>query len=157
MRLEKTIIHNLLNIPGWHTNRKIVVIESDDWGSVRMPSREVYEEFLRQDVRVDNDPYCRYDGLATKEDLTNLFDVLDSVRDKNGHPAVLTADSVVANPDFERIKNSGFDKYYYEPFTETLNKSPRHDGAFDMWREGIEKEVFHPQFHGREHLNVKNG
>ena len=79
MRLEKTIIHNLLNIPGWHTNRKIVVIESDDWGSVRMPSREVYEEFLRQDVRVDNDPYCRYDGLATKEDLTNLFDVLDSV------------------------------------------------------------------------------
>lgn len=155
MRLEKTIIHNLLNIPGWHTNRKIVVIESDDWGSVRMPSREVYEEFLRQDVRVDNDPYCRYDGLATKEDLTNLFDVLDSVRDKNGHPAVLTADSVVANPDFERIKNSGFDKYYYEPFTETLNKSPRHDGAFGMWREGIEKEVFHPQFHGREHLNVK--
>lgn len=155
MRLEKTIIHNLLNIPGWHTDRKIVVIESDDWGSVRMPSREVYEEFLRQDVRVDNDPYCRYDGLATKEDLTNLFDVLDSVRDKNGHPAVLTADSVVANPDFERIKNSGFDKYYYEPFTETLNKSPRHDGAFDMWREGIEREVFHPQFHGREHLNVK--
>lgn len=155
MKLISNLAHNLLNIPGWHTNRKIVVIESDDWGSVRMPSREVYEEFLRQDVRVDNDPYCRYDGLARKEDLTNLFDVLDSVRDKNGHPAVLTADSVVANPDFERIKNSGFDKYYYEPFTETLNKSPRHDGAFDMWREGIEKEVFHPQFHGREHLNVK--
>lgn len=155
MKLISNLAHNLLNIPGWHTDRKIVVIESDDWGSVRMPSREVYEEFLRQDVRVDNDPYCRYDGLATKEDLTNLFDVLDSVRDKNGHPAVLTADSVVANPDFERIKNSGFDKYYYEPFTESLNKSPRHDGAFDMWREGIEKEVFHPQFHGREHLNVK--
>lgn len=155
MKLISNLAHNLLNIPGWHTDRKIVVIESDDWGSVRMPSREVYEEFLRQDIRVDSDPYCRYDGLATKEDLTNLFDVLDSVRDKNGHPAVLTADSVVANPDFERIKNSGFDKYYYEPFTETLNKSPRHDGAFDMWREGIEKEVFHPQFHGREHLNVK--
>ena len=44
MSLKQTITHNLLNIPGWHTKRKIVVIKSDDWGSVHMPSREVYEE-----------------------------------------------------------------------------------------------------------------
>jgi len=42
MKLEKALRKNLVNIPGWRTNRKIVVIESDDWGSVRMPSREVY-------------------------------------------------------------------------------------------------------------------
>ncbi len=34
MSLKQTITHNLLNIPGWHTNRKIVVIESDDWASI---------------------------------------------------------------------------------------------------------------------------
>lgn len=34
MNLKQTITHNLLNIPGWHTNRKIVVIESDDWASI---------------------------------------------------------------------------------------------------------------------------
>ena len=34
----------LINIPGWRTNRHIVVIESDDWGSIRMPSCEVDEE-----------------------------------------------------------------------------------------------------------------
>lgn len=32
MKLISNLAHNLLNIPGWHTNRKIVVIESDDWG-----------------------------------------------------------------------------------------------------------------------------
>jgi hypothetical protein len=26
--------------------------------------------------------------------------------------------------------------------------------AFDLWKEGIEKGIFMPQFHGREHLNV---
>lgn len=155
MNLFRSIAHNLVLVPGWHTKRHIVVIESDDWGAIRMPSKGIYDEFLKRGIRVDKDPYCRYDGLATKEDLANLFDVLDSVRDKNGNPAVLTADSVVVNPDFERIKSSDFTRYYYEPFTETLKNSPRHEGAVDMWKEGMEKGLFHPQFHGREHLNVK--
>ena len=44
MNIKQTITHNLLNIPGWRTKRHIVVIESDDWGSIRMPSKEVYKE-----------------------------------------------------------------------------------------------------------------
>lgn len=155
MTLKQTITHNLLNIPGWRTDRKIVVIESDDWGSVRMPSREVYEEFLRRGVAVDRDPYCRYDCLATGDDLSALFEVLTSVKDKNGRHAVLTADTVVANPVFEKIREAGFREYFYEPFTETLRRSPRHDGAFELWKQGMAAGIFHPQFHGREHLNVK--
>lgn len=155
MSLLSELAHNFLLFPGWHTKRHIVVIESDDWGAIRMPSAEVYQKFLKCGVRVDRDPYCRYDGLATKDDLANLFEVLDSVRDKNGRPAVITADSVVANPDFNKIRNSEFKEYFYEPFTQTLEKSPRHEGAFEMWKEGMEKGLFHPQFHGREHLNVK--
>ena len=38
----------LYNIPGWHTRRHLVVIESDDWGSIRTPSKAVYNEFLRR-------------------------------------------------------------------------------------------------------------
>ena len=33
----------LSNLPGWFTKRKIVVIESDDWGSVYMPDRKSLE------------------------------------------------------------------------------------------------------------------
>ena len=35
------------NIPGWCTNRKIVVIESDDWGSIRMSSLEAFKKLLK--------------------------------------------------------------------------------------------------------------
>lgn len=145
----------LYNIPGWHTKRHLVVIESDDWGSVRMPSREVYEEFLRLGIRVDNNPYCNFDNLATKEDLSNLFEVLYSVKDVNGNPAVVTANCVVANPDFQKIKDADFKEYFYEPFTETLKRYPGHADAFETWKQGMDAGIFHPQFHGREHLNVK--
>ncbi|HZK96181.1 MAG TPA: hypothetical protein VFC67_18425 [Prolixibacteraceae bacterium] len=152
--LKQHFTRNLLNIPGWRTNRRIVVIESDDWGSVRMPSIEVYEKFLKAGIRVDKDPYCRYDSLATKDDLEALFEVLSSVMDSTGRRAVLTANSVVANPDFDKIKAADFTQYFFEPFTTTLKRSSRHEGVFDLWKKGIADGVFHPQFHGREHLNV---
>lgn len=154
MNLRKKINYNLINIPGWRTNRKIVVIESDDWGSIRMPSKEVYNALLKKGIRVDNCPYCRYDSLASEEDLSALFDILTSFKDKNGNHPVITANSVVANPDFGKIKDSGFQEYYYEKFTDTLKKYPNHAHSFELWKEGMRSNIFHPQFHGREHLNV---
>lgn len=145
----------LYNMVGWRTKRHLVVIESDDWGSIRMPSREVYDEFIRRGIRVDKDPYCRYDSLATKEDLTNLFEVLQSVKDKNGHHPIITANCVVANPIFDKIRESNFTEYHYEPFTATLENSNAHQGAFEMWKQGMDIGVFYPQLHGREHLGVK--
>jgi len=152
--IKQTFTHNLLNIPGWRTKKKIVVIASDDWGSIRMPSKEVYNQLLKEGYRPDNDPYLKYDSLANEDDLSALFDVLSSVKDKNGNHAVLTANCVVANPDFKRIKESEFSQYYYEPFTETLKHYPQHQHSFKLWKEGMEQGLFHPQFHGREHLNV---
>ena len=140
---------------GWRTKRHLVIIESDDWGTIRMPSREVYEEFLRRGIRVDRDPYCRYDGLATKHDLENLFEVLHAVKDKNDHPAVITANTLSANPVFDKIRESGFTQYYFEPFTETLKRDAAHADAFEIWKQGMAEGVFHPQSHGREHLYVK--
>lgn len=145
----------LYNMFGWRTKRHLVVIESDDWGTIRMPSREVYEEFLRRGIRVDRDSYCRYDNLATKHDLESLFEVLNSVKDKNGRPAVITANNLSANPVFDKIKDSDFTQYYFESFTETLRRSAAHADAFDMWKQGMDAGIFHPQSHGREHLYVK--
>ena len=140
---------------GWRTKRHLVVIESDDWGTIRMPSREVDEEFLHRGIRVDRDPYCRYDNLATKHDLENLFEVLHSVKDKNGHPAVITANTLSANPVFDKIRESNFTQYYFEPFTDTLKRDVAHADAFEMWKQGMTEGIFHPQSHGREHLYVK--
>lgn len=152
----KDIVKNFSNLPGWRTNRKIVVIESDDWGSIRMPSNEVYDTIMAAGLSIQNGEgarYNRYDTLASEADLTNLFEVLNNVKDKNNHSAKFTAVSLTSNPDFAKIKQGNFKQYFHEPFTETLKKYNK-DSAFSLWKEGRERNIFVPEFHGREHLNV---
>jgi hypothetical protein len=154
MQLKRTISRILVNLPGWRTNRKIVVIESDDWGSIRMPSKKVYEKLLKFGIKVDQCHFNRFDSLEGDEDLTQLFDVLLSFKDKNGKHPVITANLLVANPLFEKIKESDFTEYFYEPVTETFKRYPVHSNSFSLWREGLANMIFIPQFHGREHLNI---
>jgi hypothetical protein len=152
--LKYNIILNLKNIPGKRIKRKLVVIECDDWGGIRMPSRDVYDLMLRSDIPIP-DRWSQIDTLADKQDLEYLFDVLLSVRDKNGHPAVMTPVTNVANPDFARILESGYTQYFYEPFTDTLVKYGRHPDTFITWKKGIELGIFVPESHGREHITVQ--
>ena len=155
VRQFKSRVRNYLwNLSGWRTKRKIVVIESDDWGSIRMPSREVYEKCLKAGYPVDLIVYERYDSLASKDDLELLFELLTSFTDKNGNNPVITANCVVANPDFRKIKEDDFQKYHYELISETFKNYPNHTGNLDLWKEGAKRHIFHPQFHAREHLNV---
>ena len=148
------LFSNIALIPGWRTKRKIVVIESDDWGSVRMSSKDAISILSKKDHDFDNDLYGKYDSLASEEDLSALFEVLNTVKDKNGNPAVLTANTIMANPDFQKIKDSNFTEYHFELFTETLKRYPQHNNAFALWQEGMNNAIFHPQFHGREHVNI---
>ena len=149
---------NLSNLPGWRTNRKIVVFESDDWGSIRMPSLSTFEklEGAGLDMRShDAERYNLYDTLASSQDLQNLFEILTRFKDRNGDNAVFTAISVLANPDFNKIRESNFREYFYEPFTETLKRYKGCENSFELWKEGVSRKIFIPQFHGREHLNVE--
>ncbi len=151
------IIRNLSAIPGWLADRKMVVFESDDWGCIRMPSINSFERLEKSglDLRsADAERYNLNDTLATSHDLESLFEVLTSVNDVTGNCAVFTPISIVANPDFQKIYDSGFQDYFYEPFTETLKRYPGCENSFELWKEGIEKKMFVPQMHGREHLNV---
>lgn len=142
------------NLRGWRTDRKLLVIESDDWGSIRMPSLEVYQRCLKAGYPVDRTWYERYDSLLSEDDLELLFEVLSSVRDRQGRPAVVTANVIVGNPDFEAIEATGFEGYRYEPITETFKRYPKHSRCWSIWQEGRRAGVMLPQFHGREHLNV---
>lgn len=152
--IKQTVIKNLFSIHGWRTKRKIVVIESDDWGSIRMPSKDVYKRMLQYGIRVDKCHYNRFDTLASEVDLEDLFDTLIQFKDINGNHPIITANTIVANPDFQKIKDSGFEIYYYEPFIDTLKRYPGCEKSFEIWKQGIVNKLFWPQFHGREHLNV---
>lgn len=152
--LKSNLYHNLINIPGWRTRRKIVVLESDDWGSIRMPSYEVYLNFTSRGLRISGTDYNRFDSLESNEDLVLLFNVLQSVKDYQGSHPKMTANMVVGNPDFLKIKESEFTTYFYETVTETLRQYPQHDKVEELWKQGMTSGIFHPQFHGREHVNI---
>jgi len=153
-KIRRPISRYLTNLRGWKTDRKIVVIESDDWGSIRMPAREVYKMCLQAGYRVDLNVYEKYDSLASEEDLELLFELLSSFKDCKGNHPVITANSLVANPDFKKIRESNFEKYYYESIEDTFQRYPKHANCFNIWKTGMQEGVFYPQSHAREHLNV---
>lgn len=152
--IKKVILRNLYNIPGWKTKSHIVVIESDDWGSIRMPSLETYNTLISNGVKLGKYGYEKVDTIASKVDMEYLFEVCGSFQDINGNPVVITANAIVANPDFKRIKEADYQEYFYEPITTTMERYYPGASPFPLWKEGMEKKIFRPQLHGREHVNV---
>jgi hypothetical protein len=148
------VSNHLVNISGWTTRQKIVVFESDDWGSIRMPSVAAYETLLQTRIPVDRSPYCKYDNLCSPEDVQLLFETLRKHKDGNGNHPVITANAVVTNPDFARIKESRFKQYFYETADQTLERFFPDESPLDLWKQGLSDNIFIPQFHGREHVNV---
>jgi hypothetical protein len=144
---------NLSNLLGWKTKRKIVVIESDDWGSVRTKSKEAYNRMVDGGLELERSNFTMYDVLESNSDMEMLFQILRNHKDYTGKHPVFTPMCIVANPDFKRIKDSGYDEYFYEPFIETYKKYPAHDRVHKLWMQGIKERLFVPQLHGREHLN----
>lgn len=138
----------------WHTDRKIVVFESDDWGSSRMPDYATYERLVKRVPKLADDYYARYDSLEQAEDLEQLFDVLRLFKDANGNTPVITANAIMANPAFKEIEASGFSEYYYEPFYQSILAREGGEATLNLWKQGVQEHLLHPQFHGREHLLV---
>ncbi len=149
------IAKNYINAVGWRTSRKLLLIESDDWGSIRMPSRKVYENYIEQNIPVNKSYFDKNDSLESVSDLQNLYNTLSLFKDINGNYASVTAFSVVANPDFEKIKENNKTAYFYEPITQTYYKNRHTQGTFELFKEGAAKRLLYPQFHGREHLHTK--
>ena len=153
--IKSSIRVNVSNIPGWRTKRHIVVIESDDWGSIRMSSLEAYNRMLKAGMREDRNHFNTFDALESNKDLEELFDVLNRFKDSTGRHPVMTGVNVVANPVFDKIKETNYQEYYYESYIETCKRYPEHDRVYELWKKGIEERLFVPVFHGREHLNVQ--
>jgi hypothetical protein len=154
--LYSKAVHAAMLLRDKRVKQHVVVFESDDWGSVRMPSLESFHRMQSKGIRmVSPASYDRVDTLASNDDLEMLMDVLASVNDSKGNPAKITLNCCVANPDFDKIRASDFKEYHYELFTETLKRYPHHNRSFELWKEGIAHKLFQPQFHGREHLNAQ--
>lgn len=146
----------LLNAKGFRSKRKILVIESDDWGSVRMPSVQAYNALLAAGIRVDQCGYNRFDSLESADDLKALYECLSGIKDQNGNSPVITANTIVANPDYEKIRAGKFEHYAYETVTESYQKYQGSTQTLDIIKQGIAAKMYFPQLHGREHVFIKN-
>lgn len=156
MSIKENIIRDIKNLPGKKTRRKIVCIYVDDYGSIRVKDKKAYEALKAAGIPMDATRYAKFDTLASTEDLQMLFDVLTSVKDQHGNYACFTPFANIANPDFDKIRESGFTQYFREPFTETLKRyGASHEKSYELWKQGIAEHIFHPEYHGTEHINVK--
>ncbi|MDX2281770.1 MAG: hypothetical protein NW218_19425 [Saprospiraceae bacterium] len=153
--LKSGLAEHLFQLFGPRMDQKIVIFESDDWGMIRMASRVAYDAFLKLGYEVDACPYNKNDGLETAHDLEIILDTLDSVRDADGKAAKFTINNIVGNPDFEAIRASDFQQYHWEPFTKTFNRLSSGENVMALYKEGIEKGLIQPQFHGREHIGCE--
>lgn len=146
----------LQNLFSWKTTRNLLVIESDDWGGIRMPSFEAYNKLNTQFPEVITDRYENYDSLECNDDIEVLFESLIRYKDSNGNHPVLTANFIMGNPNFDEIKKHQFLKFTFEPFYNTYVKYPKRDNVLKMINEGINEKIFKPQLHGRDHVNVQS-
>lgn len=157
--MRRVLRDNLKNLLGWRTDRKLVVFSVDDYGNVRLDSKKARANLDRAGLKCHS-RFDALDTLETRQDLEQLFDALQSVRDSQGHPAVFTPFALPCNIDFETMAEEGNQVYRYELLPKTFEKlaalqPDAYLGAWDLWKEGIARGLMQPQFHGREHLNVK--
>jgi len=157
-KLKDAFIGNAKNMVGPKTDRKLIVFSVDDYGNVRLDSKQARDNMQAAGMRV----YSRFDSLdtlETKPDLEQLYEVLSSVTDKNGRHAIFTVFALPCNIDFETMASEDNEQYHYEALPETYKKLAKlqpeaYNGAWDLWKEGVAKGLLKPQFHGREHVNL---
>lgn len=154
--LKQKGVYRMANRPGVSVGeRKILVIESDDWGSIRVPSKMVHDKLNKSGAALDSDPFTKYDGLERIEDLERLFSVLIKYEDCNGNHPVITPFYAMRNANFDEIINAGYGVFFDEIFLSTYEKYGENSKAvLDTIRQGIREHIFIPELHCLEHLNV---
>lgn len=145
---------HISNILGKTTKRHLLAFFVDDYGAIINSNQKHQKQFLLAGGDFGNSRFSKYDTLETNADLGALFDVLSSFKDINGHHVAWTPLAVCANPDFQKIKECGYEDYYYEPLDVTLDYKPECSDVKNLMLQGISEGFYLPQFHGREHINV---
>ncbi|MCU0486178.1 MAG: hypothetical protein MUC85_08730 [Anaerolineales bacterium] len=137
-KFQSKILRKLIWYAHWRCAEPVVIFESDDWGQQNHPNLDLLKRYGEPQVWAQ-------DCLETPENLENLFRVLEHQQDRYARPACLTANFITANPDFDRIEQSKFESYYEVPFYTNPDLASK-------WQEGLARQLFFPQYHGRAHM-----
>lgn len=153
-KLKNTLSFGRFAVRDWSTKRKIIVIESDDWGSIRMPSYTAQSELEKNGIDIKKCPFLSFDSFEEVEDFDAIKTAFEYIYKKYDKKPVITANYILANPDFERIKDSNFEEYHRKYFWEELKQKKILQSYQNKLNELMEAGYFFPQLHGLEHLQV---
>jgi hypothetical protein len=152
--LKEYLKKHFINSRGTGISQRVLVIESDDWGSIRIPNRDTQDYLAHMELIRLSDPFSKYDCLECESDYQALYNVLGKYKDSEGNCPIITANMVMCNPDFEKIRNANYQHFFTELFSTTYNEYHPEQNTLKKLHEGIYQKFIYPQFHAREHLNV---
>jgi O-antigen/teichoic acid export membrane protein len=132
--------------------RPIVIIQSDDWGRVGIPSMGALDEIRKAGFQIGESPWDRY-GLESADDIDQFVATLAGFRDTDGRVASVTVNFVMANADFRRMAAEGWKKFYWRSIDEGF-PPPWDEDLMPSYRRAMEAGVFYPALHGFTHFNA---
>jgi hypothetical protein len=133
--------------------RPIVVIQSDDWGRVGVPGIEALERVKAAGANVGASGWDRY-GLETAGDLESLGELLASFADRDGNAPCMTANFVMANADFSRMREERYASFRWIAITDGFPE-PWNENLMPAYRDLIRCNLFEPALHGFTHFNTQ--
>ncbi len=140
-----------MNNANWK-ERKVIVFQSDDWGLCSFcPDLEAFNALFAN----SNDKKIYENGRSTLEspnDMERLFQILLKYKGGDGKPVVFQPAYIMSNPDYDAIKSSGYKVYSDMVIPKVPSRWQRGDFIAKA-KEGIEKKIWHPVFHGNTHFN----
>lgn len=136
----------------------VIVFESDDWGLCgNMRDAVAKEELINKGYDVSSIEYK--DTLETATELENLYKTLESHKDGLGRNAVFTPNYITSNPNYDKIMRNEFKTYFWIPitkgFSQDWNDENERGDLLAKWREGINRHVWCPEYHGLSHMNMQ--
>lgn len=151
----KDLVKNLISKK---FRKKYLLISVDDYGNVRLDSSKARQHLDRHGLPKGN-RFDQFDSMETTEDLEALFHVLAKHKDYTGRHPSFTAYTLSANPDFDSLLQPGNTAYSYQTLPQTFERlsaeqPSAYTSTWQLWQEGMQKGLIHPEFHGREHLSV---
>jgi hypothetical protein len=152
--LYKVLIKKLHASLSPKTDKRLLILVSDDWGAIRLNSLNDRNALEQRGFKMRGNRFDSFDCLETTEDIESIYQVLLKYKDHKGNPPIITAATLVANPDLDKIEKSHFEEYHFETIETTYARHSASSKVIETMQAGIHNKIFMPECHGREHLQI---
>lgn len=142
---------DLLPVAGFHFDRPLVLLQSDDWGRVGLRDQAGLQQLRSVGRDLGERPYDFY-TFETAEDLAGLSATLKRHRDSSGRHPCVEMNFILANLDFAKMTEEGFRQIHLISLAEGLPLGWTRAGRAEALRDGIGDGVFYPALHGTTHF-----